>query len=252
MWTCVHCPEKLWSTRVQSVHTGVCLHFMLSLAQAFVQSGGHTLHDFIQWHFSLKLLTNRRWQFSFAATVTFPWTEKTKWVKRKQNSDAFRILTQLSCKSFDWDRRNVMKCLSTLPTLSSVHKTAACRDDRSRTDPGSWHLSQSRVSSAQWLLTIVSDLANLQCCFVCDIDESVSDLESLVSGDTKSQNREKEWGHNCSPHCSWDWDTRYLIIQSLVARVKGLLNNNGYLQRVPRVEKVKFRDQTWWQTGVWP
>ena len=30
----------------------------------------------------------------------------------------------------------------------------------------------------------------LQCCFICDIDESVSDQE-LSPGDTKSQKREK-------------------------------------------------------------
>ena len=60
--TCVQCSVKLWSTHVQSVHTGVCLHFMLSLARAFVQSRGHTLHDSFQWHYSLKLL-NRSWTF---------------------------------------------------------------------------------------------------------------------------------------------------------------------------------------------
>ena len=51
MWTVcssVQSSEKQWSTHVQCVHTGVCLHFMLSLAQAFVHAGGHTLHDFIQ------------------------------------------------------------------------------------------------------------------------------------------------------------------------------------------------------------
>ena len=43
--TCVQFSEKQWSTHVQCVHTGVCLHFMLSLAEAFVEEGGHTLHD---------------------------------------------------------------------------------------------------------------------------------------------------------------------------------------------------------------
>ena len=145
-----------------SLYTPVCVYISCSVwpRPSCSQEVTHCVtlfSDSFPWNF---------WRIdvgSFAATVTFPWTEKTKWVKRKQNCDALGILTQLSCKSFDWDRRNVMKCLSTLPTPSSVHKTAACRDDRSRTDPGSWHLSQSRVSSAQWLLTIVSDLAMLFC-----------------------------------------------------------------------------------------
>ena len=155
--------EKQLSTHVQCVHTGVCLHFMLSLAQAFVQAGGHILHDFIQWNYSLKLLNRRSLAGNFAVTVTFPWTERTN-----ELSGTPKILTQLSCKSFDWDRRNVMKCLSALPTLSSAHKTTACRDDRLWPEQGNWHLSHWRVSSApKWLFWVT-----LQCFFVCDIDES--------------------------------------------------------------------------------